>query len=93
MDDSEIHIAKHGDSEEARLPIVIDMGKIRSKRIKQLQKGEGPLVQSVEAAIHSVREQLKGDLKGKELVPVVLVYRKKPKTPLKRSFLNPLGLR
>ena len=92
MNESDKQATKHETEEEQLSPIVIDVGKVRSKRIKQLREGKGPLVRNVEEALQTVRDQLKGHLAGKQLVPVVLVYRKKPKTS-RPSLLNPLGLR
>jgi hypothetical protein len=73
-------------------PTVIDLGKVRPKRIKQLRQGQGPLVQKVDEALREVRQRLPGELAGKQLVPVVLVYRKKRKKSGRRTLLNPLGL-
>lgn len=60
-------------------PIVIDLGKIKSKLIRDFKKGRGELVHEVEQALAETRQSLGGDAARKELVPVVLVYRKKQK--------------
>lgn len=60
-------------------PIVIDLGKIKSKSIRDFKKGRGELVHEVEQALAETRQSLGVDAAGKELVPVVLVYRKKQK--------------
>jgi hypothetical protein len=64
-------------------PIVIDLGKVSKKRIRALKDGTGDLVDEVAAVLARVREQLGDDAKGKELVPVVIVYKRKPKTKRK----------
>ncbi|QSQ14572.1 DUF6200 domain-containing protein [Myxococcus landrumensis] len=61
------------------VPIVIDMGKLRRKKIKDLKKGEGALMLEVGDALNEVRDQLGGEVMGKQLVPVVLIYQKKSK--------------
>ena len=60
-------------------PIVIDLGKVRRKRIEQLERGEGPLVDEVQQAVDKLRAGLGAELDGKVLVPVVLLYRRKPR--------------
>lgn len=61
------------------MPIVVDIGKKRGKRIKQLKKGRGPLLDEVDAAVDQVKERLGAEADGRVLVPVVIVYRKKPR--------------
>ncbi|WP_338865227.1 hypothetical protein [Myxococcus stipitatus] len=61
------------------VPIVIDMGKLRRKKVKELKKGEGALMLEVGDALNEVRDQLGEEVRGKQLVPVVLIYRKKSK--------------
>ena len=60
-------------------PIVIDLGKTKTKRIKDLKKGKGKLVDEVNDVIEDVRARLGADATGKQLVPVVLIYRKRDK--------------
>jgi hypothetical protein len=64
---------------EPLLPIVIDLGKKKGKRISQLKRGEGALVQEVQEALAEVRDSLGSQAASKELVPVVVVYKKKVK--------------
>ena len=59
--------------------IVIDLGNRGRKKIKQLKEGEGPLMQEVEEAIEEVREQLGEEATDQGLLPVVLLYGKRPK--------------
>ncbi len=58
-------------------PIIVDLGKQRSKDIKAFKRGEGALMLEVQQAIGQVR-QTNGE-GGKEIVPVVIVYQEKPK--------------
>lgn len=66
---------------DAATPIVIDLGTVKRKRIKRLKRGEGPLVEEVEQVVAGVRERLGAEAEGKELVPVVVLYRRKRKRP------------
>ena len=84
----EIHSpAPHGGEEPmpempestAASPIVIDLGKAKRKRIKQLERGEGPLAEEVRQAVEQVGAGLGAEADGKVLVPVVLLYRRKPR--------------
>jgi hypothetical protein len=67
-------------------PIIVDLGKQRPKRIKQLKRGEGKLWDEVVDVIEEVSAQLGDEVNGKTIVPVILVYGKKAK----RKALNPL---
>lgn len=61
------------------LPIVIDMGKQRRKKLKDLKRGEGTLMLEVNEVLDEVRNRLGVESTGKQLVPVVLLYRKQPR--------------
>jgi len=65
-------------SPDVTAPIVVDLGGRRRKEIKELKRGEGPLVAEVGDVVEQVRAAL-DDLNGTTLVPVVLVYKKKRK--------------
>jgi len=69
----------------AAAPIVVKLGKASKKKIGRLKDGEGPLVADVLEAMAQVKAELGKEAEGKELVPVVLVYRQKRK---KRGFLD-----
>ncbi len=60
-------------------PIVVDLGKKKKKQIKNLKRGRGPLLEDVADVVEKVRASLADQLAGKELVPVVIVYRQKKK--------------
>ena len=62
---------------DIQTPIVVVRGKPKSKRIKELKRGEGKLMDEVAEVLELVRSDLGDRLAGKELVPVVLIYRRK----------------
>jgi hypothetical protein len=59
-------------------PVVVDLGEQKSKTLRDLQNGEGPLMEDVARVLEDVRAN-SSELAGKELVPMVIIYRKKPK--------------
>ncbi len=61
-------------------PVLVDLGRKRGKQLKQLKRGEGPLVDELADVIEQVREQLAGDLEGKTILPVVLIYERRRKS-------------
>lgn len=77
-------------------PIILDVGSRTSKEIKQLKNHKGKLLEKVEEA---VRERfplsITSDAKStdRKVVPVVLIFRKKPKRrPITlHDVLFPLG--
>jgi hypothetical protein len=60
-------------------PVVIDLKKQRSKRIKDLKRGRGKLMEDVYAAVEEVRESLGAGAAGKQIIPVVIIYERKRK--------------
>jgi hypothetical protein len=58
-------------------PIVVSLGKESRKRIRQLKRGRGKLVDEVAHVLDQVRASFGDHAEGKVLVPVVLVYRRK----------------
>ena len=61
-------------------PVVIDLGKAKRKRVKELKRGGGPLLAEVDDVVDAVAEELGIDeLEGVHLLPVVLVYERKEK--------------
>ncbi len=70
-------------------PIVVDLGRTKRKAIKSLKRGRGKLMAEVDEALATVAANLGSEAQGKELIPVVLVYRKRDK---KRRGRWPLGL-
>jgi hypothetical protein len=59
-------------------PVVLDLGKTKKKLIRALKRGEGKLMEDVSEAVEAVRANLSPELDGKVLVPVVIVYQRKP---------------
>jgi hypothetical protein len=64
---------------DANPPIVIDLGRQKRKRIKQLKRGRGKLVDRVNEAVAQVRSALGAEAQGKEFVPVAVIVRKDQK--------------
>jgi|GEM_PF-1395224 len=60
-------------------PIIIDLGKEKRKRIKDLKRGRGRLMNEVAGVINEARMNLGAEAEGKELIPIILIYRKKRK--------------
>lgn len=60
-------------------PIIIDLGKKKRKRIKDLKRGRGRLMTEVAGVINEARMNLGSEAEGKEFIPVILIYRKKRK--------------
>ena len=58
-------------------PIIIDLGKTRRKRIKQLKRGRGKLMREVQDVLDEVQMDLGKEAEGKEFIPVVLIYRRR----------------
>jgi hypothetical protein len=64
---------------EMTQPVVIDLGKHKPKRIKELKDGEGKLWDDMLAVVEEVKGMLGEDANGKLIIPVVLIYQRKPK--------------
>lgn len=60
-------------------PVILDLGKTKCKNIKQLRQGRGKLLGDVDDAMKEIIGSLGDQADGKQLVPVVLVYKKKAK--------------
>ena len=60
-------------------PIIIDLGKEKKKRIRDLKRGRGRLMAEVAAVLNEVRAGIGNDADSKQLVPVVLIFKKKRK--------------
>jgi hypothetical protein len=70
---------------EEKRPTVLKVGKRKAKEIKDLKKGEGKLMDKVKNAVAQA-----GAVAGKEVVPVVIIYRKKArKTKRGLAMLSP----
>jgi len=58
-------------------PVILDLGKTSRKSVRRLSQGRGKLLGDVQDALAEVRSSLGEEAEGKQLVPVVLVYRRK----------------
>jgi hypothetical protein len=58
-------------------PIIIDLGKIGKKKVRQFKEGRGEIAAEVQQILNETRSNLGADAAGKELVPIVLVYKQK----------------
>ena len=58
-------------------PIILELGKASRKQIKQMEEGRGRLIGDVHEAMAEVTASMGDQADGKQLVPVVLIYRKK----------------
>jgi hypothetical protein len=74
-----------GHSEMELPPVVLDLGKVKRRLVRELKQGEGELMDDVAHAVEAVRSNMHAELKGKELVPIVIVYERKPSR--RRSLL------
>jgi len=59
------------------VPFVVDLGKARRGAVRKLKQGRGRLWEEAQDVIDEVRAGLGPEASGKEIVPVILVYRKK----------------
>ena len=64
---------------ERLLPIVVDLGKKKGKQIQQLKRGQEQLVSEMQEALAEIKDGLGAQAASKELVPVVVIYKKKLK--------------
>jgi len=62
---------------EMTQPVIIDLGKQRSKLIKELKSGEGELWDEVLEVADEVKEMLGAEAEGKVLIPVIMLYQEK----------------
>lgn len=70
-------------------PVIVDLGKVKRKHIKRLKRGEGRLADEVLDVMDEVSEVLGDDLAGASLVPIVLIYERKPKKGRRRTIELP----
>lgn len=66
-----------GASTEMTQPVIIDLGKQRTKTLRELKKGEGKLWEEILDVAEEVKEMLGADAEGKVLVPIVMLYQEK----------------
>lgn len=66
-------------------PIVLDVGRASRRNIRQMSQGCGKLVGEVQDALDDVTASLGDEAEGKQLVPVILVYRQKRRRRRRRG--------
>jgi len=66
-------------ADEELSPIILRLGKKKKRAIKDFKRGRGRLMDEVEQTLTEVRAGLGAAANGKDLVPVVMIYREKPK--------------
>lgn len=64
---------------EMTQPVIIDLGKQKPKAVKALKEGEGKLWGEVIEVVEEVKDMMGEEAEGKVLIPIVLVYERKPK--------------
>ena len=64
---------------EHTAPIILDLGKKKKRALRDLQIGRGRLVEDVEQALEQVHTGLGEEAVGKQIVPIVLIYKTKKK--------------
>jgi hypothetical protein len=67
-------------------PVVIDLGKAKASKIKDLKRGGGKLMQEILEATEHAKASMGAASEQKEFVPVVLIYKKKRKNRLRNGF-------
>lgn len=69
-------------------PVVVDLGKVKKKAIKALKQGDGKLLAELEHTLQDLRTRAGAELEGKELVPIVLLYKEKRKRRKSRGLFG-----
>jgi Family of unknown function (DUF6200) len=77
-------------------PVIVDLGSRSKKAINRLKNGEGKLMTEVALAIDQVRGSLPEADQDKQIIPVLIIYKKKRRNKggsglLPFSPLNPLN--
>ncbi len=75
---------------EMAQPIVVDMGKQKSSKVKDLKKGKGKLWDEVLGVVDEAKGMLGDEAEGKVLIPVIILYEKKPKRSRLEKVMFPL---
>ncbi len=70
-------------------PVVIDLGKVKRRAAKKLKKAEGPLLDDVADAVQGAIEGMGSLPEGAVIVPVVVLFERKPKPS---SLVFPLSI-
>ena len=67
-------------------PIILSLGKEKKKNIRKLKRGRGKLMDEVIDVLEQVHDHLGPDAENKVIVPVIVVYREKPKNRMRGLF-------
>ena len=68
-------------------PVVVDIGSKSKKAIKRLKNGKGKLMADVHRAVEEVHALLPDDDKKKQIIPVLVICKKKRKGKRLRGLL------
>lgn len=69
-------------------PVVVDLGKTRRSRIKALKRGRGRLMAEVADVVEDIRAEMGPEADGKQIIPIVLIYKQKPKRRKNRGLFG-----
>ncbi len=58
-------------------PLIVDLGRVSKKKVRQLKNGQGIYWEEVEPVITDVKAKLGKEAEGKEIFPVIVIYEKK----------------
>ena len=58
-------------------PVILSLGKKKSKAIKQLKRGKGSAMEELMGVVEQVQNNLGEQAAGKLILPVVVIYSKK----------------
>jgi eukaryotic-like serine/threonine-protein kinase len=84
----ELVMAQTADSTGEPRPIVIDMGKVKRRDLREFREGQGQLALDVKKAVEDTRKTASGDAAKKEFQPVVLLYRKRGRKRSRRGAFS-----
>lgn len=84
--DSSQKSAEEGDS--TLPPVLVDLGKARRSRVRDLKRGKGRLMERVEDVIEDTIDELGNEAEGKTILPVVIIVERRPKKQKIRSLLD-----
>jgi hypothetical protein len=76
---------------EMAQPIIVDVGRRRASKIKDLKAGEGELWDEVLDVVDEVKDMLGTEAEGKLLLPIILIYEKKTSRQRIERVLFPLA--
>jgi hypothetical protein len=66
-------------------PIILDIGKAKKKNIRDMKRGQGKIMADIQDAMAEVTLSLGDQAAEKQLVPVVLIYRRKSRSRRRRG--------